>query len=315
MSGSRITELRVLRCQAPAQNETGEHRWENSRSHHGSKGSRRASSSSASSSSSRSRSHSDSSSRASSASLTTSPPNDGPDASTTGLPLLVSGRATFAGTRLDQWQFSDHPQHALWIGHGATICVGGVGGDDDYSDSSDSDSAWGGPRRAHLTPKQEADVRRQLEQMGRDDGADGWWDRHRAYLAAILGVLAGGGAASVAGAASMKATAAGVSAAWHFGLGQSVQFSAGFVTVKAASVLTAAGPAVLVGAAVAAAVYFVPWGKVFAWFRATLGSRLWGVIKAAWERLVCFLRHLVGMDGGGERRGYGPPGARPAMFA
>ena len=105
-------------------------------------------------------------------------------------------------------------------------------------------------------------------------GGEGWWKKWRGPLASILGVLAG--SAGFAGAVTAAAAGAYVSFVWD-----SMSLKAGAVagTVTGA----ACGGAVLLGAGVAAAVYFMPWGSVFGVLRSAL-SWLWAKVVSLWER-------------------------------
>ncbi|KAJ0277262.1 hypothetical protein CBS470a_010366 [Colletotrichum nupharicola] len=78
----------------------------------------------------------------------------------------------------------------------------------------------------------------------------------------------------------------------------------GAAGAKAATVVTAAGPAVVMGVTAAAAVYFIPWESLMDWLKGAL-SFLWGKVCAVWERFKDWVMHLFG----------GHTGPRPMEFA
>jgi hypothetical protein len=85
-----------------------------------------------------------------------------------------------------------------------------------------------------------------------------WWREWKGPVAAILGLTVAAGKFAV----GLKAAAGGVFIEYKLGL-MSLKVAAG--VAKTSALVTAAGSAVLLGAGVAAAVYFVPWDDVFSW--------------------------------------------------
>lgn len=113
--------------------------------------------------------------------------------------------------------------------------------------------------RQNLRSQEKEDIRRRVNEMKatRMEGGN-WWREWSGSLAAVLGILAGG-----------TTLITKVSAA---GSGTLVNFSCPFfslaiakASVSVTGIATAAGSAVLVGAGVAAAIYFIPWDKFFEW--------------------------------------------------
>ncbi|KAF4966961.1 hypothetical protein F66182_17945, partial [Fusarium sp. NRRL 66182] len=94
-----------------------------------------------------------------------------------------------------------------------------------------------------------------------------WWREWRGTVATILGLVVSAGTLVI----NLKATAGGIFVEYKLGI-MSVKVAAG--AVKTSALVTAAGPAVLLVAGFAAAVYFVSWDKVFSWMKSFF-SRIW----------------------------------------
>ncbi|OQV00790.1 hypothetical protein CLAIMM_06241 [Cladophialophora immunda] len=126
-----------------------------------------------------------------------------------------------------------------------------------------------------LSGSEKDEMKRQLRHMENVDMNGSWWHEWRGPISVILGLAA----ASVKFVVELEATTGGVFVEYKFGL-MSLKAAAG--GVKASALLTAAGPAVLLGVGVAAAAYFVPWDKVFSWVKSFF-SWIWDRICNLWE--------------------------------
>lgn len=180
--------------------------------------------------------------------------------------LLVNGASTFGKVRLDEWEGANPKKRRgeIWLHPGVAI-------EADMTRAlwarvqqtftgSDADKE---ALRSHFNSMEETKMT-----------GDGWWKNWRAPLAAILGVLAGG--AGFAGAVTASAAGAYVNFAWG-----SMSLKAG--TAVATATGAACGGAVLLGTGVAAAVYFIPWGRVFNMLRSAL-SWLWNKVVSLYDR-------------------------------
>ncbi|KAJ0271919.1 hypothetical protein COL940_010727 [Colletotrichum noveboracense] len=121
--------------------------------------------------------------------------------------------------------------------------------------------------------------------------------QHFDTLSAIVGLAIGTVKLKIAA----NAAVGGVYVKYAFGFHALELGAAG---AKAATVVTAAGPAVVMGVTAAAAVYFIPWESLMDWLKGAL-SFLWGKVCAVWERFKDWVMHLFG----------GHTGPRPMEFA
>ena len=188
--------------------------------------------------------------------------NDGQEGNVT-----INGGSTFGGTRLDQWQVNS--ERRLYIGeHGVQIRV-------------EDPSVIPGWADAHKSPATAAvsdrvkDLKTQLEKT---EGASSstwteWWDKWNGPAAAAVGIAT----ATTKYAFDLKGVVGGVAVRHTVSspLFKSTTEVAAF-GAKLSSVVTAAGPAVILGVASAAAVYFVPWERFFGW----LGDSIKSIFKA-----------------------------------
>lgn len=172
--------------------------------------------------------------------------------------IIIEGTSTFDGTRLDNWQVND--DRNLYIGqHGISISINPA---ESSGWAKAASQPWGG-----LPSHRFEELRRALpETSGFSSEAD-WWDKWKGVAAGVLGIVAG----TAKMAASLKAAAGGIHIKYvgKFLLTtHTVEVGAAYG--KIATVFTAAGPAVLLGAGVAAAVYFIPWKEFFKWLSGLL---------------------------------------------
>lgn len=192
--------------------------------------------------------------------------------------LFVSGTSTYNGVRLDEWAATRHSRKVL-LGRGVHVEV-------DLAGSHRWDSA-----ASVLSSAQRDEIRAHLQRMHNTRMSGNWWREWKGTVAAILGIVVTGAKLTF----GMKAAVGGIFVNWSFA---GHVFQAGAFGAKASAVATAAGPAVLLGAGVAAAVYFVPWESLFQWLRGAL-SRIWDWICDLWEGIQKLLsknrsRHRYG---------------------
>ncbi|EXJ73543.1 uncharacterized protein A1O5_03304 [Cladophialophora psammophila CBS 110553] len=184
--------------------------------------------------------------------------------------LIIDGASTFAATRLDDWQVND--DRNLYIGkHGISICV------DTTKSSVWADAAsrpWG-----ELPSHRLEELRSALHETDGLSSETDWWDKWKGPAAAVLGVIAG----TTKMAAGLKAAAGGfyVKYAGTFAL-TTHTLEVGAANAKITAIATAAGPALLLGASVAAAVYFIPWKRFFNWLGGIL-PRIFEACQQIWE--------------------------------
>ncbi|KAF4814907.1 hypothetical protein CGCSCA5_v007445 [Colletotrichum siamense] len=98
------------------------------------------------------------------------------------------------------------------------------------------------------------------------------WNDVRAVVSAIVGLAVGTVKLKIAA----NAAVGGVYVKYAFGFHA---LEIGAAGAKAATVITAAGPAVVMGVTVAAAVYFIPWESLMDWLMGAL-SFLWDKVCA-----------------------------------
>ncbi|KAK1569360.1 uncharacterized protein LY79DRAFT_496530, partial [Colletotrichum navitas] len=163
--------------------------------------------------------------------------------------LCISGDSSFRNTELQEWQYTRH-KGILYLGPGVGISI-------------DLDRAqWAHARQAFqrgFTDSEKRRLERHFNMMRNKPRNGEWWEEWRGRVASIMGILSGG----VKLAASVKASAGGGFFHLQYGM---LSLKAGGAFVKGAAIISAAGPAVLVGVGVAAAIYFVRWDKPFSWF-------------------------------------------------
>ncbi|EXF83415.1 hypothetical protein CFIO01_10505 [Colletotrichum fioriniae PJ7] len=183
--------------------------------------------------------------------------------------LCINGSSTFRGTELYNWQSRPH-KGSLFFGPDVGIPI------------DPRDERWTEAKRTFerdLTNDEKQKLRRQFEKMrSQPMEGNGWLKEWKGIVASVMGVLAGG----LKMVAAITASTGGVFVHYQYGI-MSLKVGAAFA--KGSVVATAAGPAILVGAGVAAAVYFIPWetlldwfGDMFSWARDIL-RRLWSCVK------------------------------------
>lgn len=191
--------------------------------------------------------------------------------------LIVNGSSTFCGIRLDEWQAKRVDEHNLILGPGVIIQLSmGI--------------PWtAGDALGAISKKQREDVTKHFRDMceAKYDGAPEW-DKWRGPVNKLLDVAAG--SASATQVVECYANGIAVQAATklvEFGVDGVLRVSAGLLCVSGPGQLAVAG----VG--VAAAIYFVPWDTVWAWFRAAFGALLIWLLRA-WENFKSWATDAVG---------------------
>jgi hypothetical protein len=127
----------------------------------------------------------------------------------------------------------------------------------------------------NLDRDQQAELKSHLQTMRKGNMHRNWWKRWRGPIAAILGIVTTTGKIAV----GLKVAAGGAFVDFNCA---AFSLKAGIAGLKASSVMTVAGPAVLLGVGVAAAVYFIPWDDVISWI-GILFSRFCSWIMRLWE--------------------------------
>ncbi|KAF4822815.1 hypothetical protein CGCTS75_v010563 [Colletotrichum tropicale] len=180
--------------------------------------------------------------------------------------LHLDGSSTFGGSMIQRWAQKGR-RRRLFLGPAVLIDI-----DPEEKSWANSEQAF----KQTLRSREKTRIRRHVEKMKKTSVDDGeWWKRWRGSLASILGILACGTKFAV----SLKASAGGALFQFQYGL---LNIKVGAACAEASGFVTAAGPAVLIGVGVAAAVYYVPWDSILEWLGGTLSWLSDGFI-AIWE--------------------------------
>jgi hypothetical protein len=184
--------------------------------------------------------------------------------------LFVDGASTYNNVRLDKWQAHRHKHHTLIIGHegGVRIRLHGIAGLPNWARC-----------RNIFTPSEEEAL---CQHFGKLSGKSCWEDV-KGTVAAILGIAVG--TAKFAG--SLSGAVGGIYVKYAFGL---QSFELGAAGAKLTTIVTAAGPAVVLGVTAAAAIYFIPWEGLFAWLKGCF-SWLWDKICHVWQKFMGWVRN------------------------
>jgi hypothetical protein len=182
--------------------------------------------------------------------------------------LLINGASTFHKVRLDGWQEKGRKQR-LYLGPGVKIQV-----------SFSRNSSWANSGN-NLSASQRQELRQHLQGMRETTMNGKWWHQWKGPIATILALVTGTGKLAI----GLKAAAGGVYVNFQLG---AMTLKVGAAAMKASAIATAAGPAILLGAGVAVAVYFIPWDDVFVWLKDVLSCFLdW--ISALWASFRSWL--------------------------
>ncbi|KDN71583.1 hypothetical protein CSUB01_12012 [Colletotrichum sublineola] len=164
--------------------------------------------------------------------------------------LCISGDSTFGNTELQEWQYKQH-KGMLFLGRSVGISIDPAG--EQWTNASQS-------FRRDFTESEKRRLERQFDKMRNKTVHGEWWQEWRGRVASIMGILSGG--AKLVG--SIQASTGG--AFFHLPYGM-FSLKAGAAYAEGAVIASATVPAILVGVGVAAAVYFMPWEKLFGWFK------------------------------------------------
>ncbi|KAF6814918.1 hypothetical protein CSOJ01_03748 [Colletotrichum sojae] len=187
--------------------------------------------------------------------------------------LFVDGHSTFRETELQDWAAMDHKKRSMFFEPDTVVTV------------DPRSKAWQQSTeslRRNLNPHEKENIRCRVDEMKatRMEGGN-WWDKWSGSLAAILGILAGGSKLVAQASAAVGGTL--------------VEFNCGLFSLKVAKasagisgIATAAGPVVLIGVGVAAAIYFIPWEGLFEWL-GKIVSWLPGGFATIWEMFKSWL--------------------------
>ncbi|KAG8165968.1 hypothetical protein KVR01_004520 [Diaporthe batatas] len=179
---------------------------------------------------------------------------------TSGDMLLINGSATFHNTHLDAWSARPH-RGKLYLGKRVYIKV-----------RPNQIPSWAGSTDGLSTAERDR-ILSYIRSMNETRMEGTWWEQWRGYIAGILAVAV----ARTKLNAGLSATAKGL---FFLGAGGKAAFwNAG---LKAFG--SAAGPAILLGSVVGAAVYFIPWTDILSWLAGKARSfETW--ISEVWAKL------------------------------
>ncbi|KAH7356102.1 hypothetical protein BKA66DRAFT_574843 [Pyrenochaeta sp. MPI-SDFR-AT-0127] len=200
--------------------------------------------------------------------------------------LLVSGRSTWNGTELDEWQKRTR-QRKLTHNKGVSIFANNFGSGPWSTISSNS---FGDDDRRRISSH--------LQQMANQQIDGSWWESVKgpiAILAAISGLAVGTCKAFTA----LTCSAKGIFMSLKCG---PVALKAGGFSFKMLVGLKVAAPPVAVGVGVACLIYFVPWNKFFTWLGGWLKSvfsGLWDNICSLWDRFWSMFLNWSGQQPSG----------------
>lgn len=127
-----------------------------------------------------------------------------------------------------------------------------------------------------------------------------WWDQWKGPVAAILGLITGTGRCAF----NINAAASGIILEYKLEA-TCLKFAAG--TAKLSASATAVGPAILLGAGVAALVYIIPWGHVLSLIQGIFSS-VWNWICNLWESLSTWVQSRASESLGGSNTHTSWPG-------
>ncbi|KAL0930123.1 uncharacterized protein CTRU02_214943 [Colletotrichum truncatum] len=177
--------------------------------------------------------------------------------------LFVDGSSTYNNVRLDKWQQHRHKNHTLIVGdeRGVRIKLNDIV----------SLPHWA-RCRSNFDESEQQELFQQFEKLS-DKTA---WDNIKGVVSTILGIAVG----AVKFGVRFNGSAGGIYVKYTFGMHAIELGAAG---AKVSAVATAAGSAVVLGVAAAAAVYFIPWDSLFAWLKGAFSS-FWDKIRKLWQQ-------------------------------
>lgn len=191
--------------------------------------------------------------------------------------VLIQDSSTFCNFRLRQWE--DRPQN---LKNRRLCLLGNVYLELDFNDMDGYDNL---PCLSTDDKNKFIYAMRGLQlPSSTDESSSSFWDKWKAAIAILIGGLAGVAKFE----AGIKLTGAGLYCSHWFGL----KIFGGYLSTSA--YVAAAAPAVAVAFGTAAAVYFVPWGALWDYFKRLLGS-LWQALSGICEWIKEKLSSLRGV--------------------
>jgi hypothetical protein len=132
--------------------------------------------------------------------------------------------------------------------------------------------------RSNFSGKEQEELRQHFETLS----SRSRWDDVKGTVAAVVGIAVG----TTQFSGAMSGAVGGIYAKYTFGLHA---LEIGAAGAKLTTVATAAGSAVVLRVAAAAAVYFIPWEGLWYWLESAF-SWLWDMICQLWDRFKsCFM--------------------------
>jgi hypothetical protein len=179
--------------------------------------------------------------------------------------LFVSGASEFDGTHLPDWKNRLHDDKELRLGRGVHISL-------DYERSRPMSEA-----KETLPPEeqeQEQDTPRQVPEPNQESG---WWSRWKSTISRCVGLVVASAVLYVKG--GIPTTFTYFQASW---LGIKVTAATSATGASIGACVAPVAWALVLGAAAALAVYYIPYGSVYSWlgkqwrtFHSIL-CKLWG---------------------------------------
>lgn len=191
--------------------------------------------------------------------------------------LILNGASTFCSVRLDEWQTKRAGDHNIILGPGVVIQL-------------QMGIPWtAGDALAAISKKQREEVCQHFREMCEAKYQDSpQWEQWKEPVNKLLDVAAG--SATMTQVVECYASGIMVQAATRLtqsGIEGALQVSAGLLC------LSGPGKIALAGVGAAAAIYFVPWDTVWAWFRAAFGALLSWLMRA-WENFKAWVQSSAG---------------------
>lgn len=190
--------------------------------------------------------------------------------------LILNGRSTFCGVRLDEWQAKRAGEHNLILGPGVVIQL-----------------TMGIPWTARdalgsISKKQREQVTQHFREMCEAKYQDTpQWSQWKGPVNKLLDVAAGSASATqVVDCYANGIVVQAASKLTEFGVDGIFKISAGLLCVSTP------GQMAMAGVGVAAAIYFVPWDTVWTWFRASFGWLMNWLVRA-WENFKSWTQKAV----------------------
>ncbi|KAG4429233.1 hypothetical protein IFR05_015282 [Cadophora sp. M221] len=199
--------------------------------------------------------------------------------------LLINGASTFSGVRMDRWnarsrsrKFKPEGNIAFQVGTNWSNLGAGFR-----------------PSPNSFPPSYQSAMETQFNRMATADKRGEWWQDWKAAIAGILGLMAGGSKFVM----GLDATAKGMFVQFQWG---GMIFKAASASSKFSMATAGAGPAVVLGVGVAAAVYFIPWAEMLNWLQENVFSRFRTWLASLWERFRSWVSSQLNFLGNSSRR-------------